>query len=116
MIQGCVEDIKLPELEKQVDVIISEPLGTILFNERMLESYVIARDKFLKPEGKMFPTEAYLCIAPICDIQLYNDQLNKTIFWGNNSFYGFNLTALKERAIFEKLRQPIIASYNPRTQ
>jgi hypothetical protein len=25
-------------------------------NERMLESYVIARDRFLAPDGKMFPT------------------------------------------------------------
>ncbi len=30
--------------------------GTLLVNERMLESYVIARDRFLSPEGKMFPT------------------------------------------------------------
>jgi type I protein arginine methyltransferase len=31
-------------------------LGTLLVNERMLESYVIARDRFLAPDGKMFPT------------------------------------------------------------
>ena len=29
--------------------------GTLLVNERMLESYVIARDRFLTPTGKMFP-------------------------------------------------------------
>jgi len=29
--------------------------GTLLVNERMLESYVIARDRFLVPTGKMFP-------------------------------------------------------------
>lgn len=32
------------------------PSGTLLVNERMLESYIIARDRFLKPGGKMFPT------------------------------------------------------------
>jgi type I protein arginine methyltransferase len=31
-------------------------LGTLLVNERMLESYVIARDRLLAPDGKMFPT------------------------------------------------------------
>jgi hypothetical protein len=31
-------------------------VGTLLVNERMLESYVIARDRFLVPNGKMFPT------------------------------------------------------------
>ena len=30
-------------------------IGTLLVNERMLESYVIARDRFLVPNGKMFP-------------------------------------------------------------
>lgn len=31
-------------------------LGTLLVNERMLETYVIARDRFLVHNGKMFPT------------------------------------------------------------
>jgi histone-arginine methyltransferase CARM1 len=31
-------------------------VGTLLVNERMLETYVIARDRFLSPNGKMFPT------------------------------------------------------------
>jgi hypothetical protein len=35
-------------------------LGTLLVNERMLESYVIARDRFLVPGGKMFPTTGRL--------------------------------------------------------
>lgn len=29
----------------KVDTIISEPLGVLLVNERMLESYITARDK-----------------------------------------------------------------------
>ncbi len=50
VIKAKIEEIResvLPPLS--VDVIVSEPLGTYLFNERMLETYVIARDKFLKP-------------------------------------------------------------------
>lgn len=34
-----------------VDMIVSEPMGYMLFNERMLESYVHAR-KWLKPDGE----------------------------------------------------------------
>lgn len=30
---------------------MSEPMGTLLVNERMIESYLYARDKFLKPGG-----------------------------------------------------------------
>ena len=33
-----------------VDVIISEPMGYMLYNERMLESYLHAK-KWLKPDG-----------------------------------------------------------------
>ena len=48
VIPGKVEEVTLPE---QVDVIISEPMGYMLFNERMLESYLHAK-KFLKNNGK----------------------------------------------------------------
>lgn len=47
VIPGKVEEVTLPE---QVDIIISEPMGYMLFNERMLESYLHAK-KFLKPNG-----------------------------------------------------------------
>ncbi|XP_019863119.1 PREDICTED: histone-arginine methyltransferase CARMER-like, partial [Amphimedon queenslandica] len=46
VIAGKVEEIDLPET---VDVVVSEPMGYMLFNERMLESYVHAR-KWLKPD------------------------------------------------------------------
>ncbi|VEL12150.1 unnamed protein product [Protopolystoma xenopodis] len=45
VINGKIEEIELPE---PVDVIISEPMGYMLYNERMLESYVHAR-KFFAP-------------------------------------------------------------------
>ena len=47
----------------QVDVLVSEPMGTLLVNERMLESYIYARDHFLKPGGKMFPVGASCLLA-----------------------------------------------------
>eukprot|EP00826_Nyctotherus_ovalis_P032503 TRINITY_DN2619_c0_g1_i1.p1 TRINITY_DN2619_c0_g1~~TRINITY_DN2619_c0_g1_i1.p1 ORF type:complete len:165 (+),score=55.01 TRINITY_DN2619_c0_g1_i1:327-821(+) len=116
VIESCVEDINDPSLDKSIDVIVSEPIGTILYNERMLETYIIARNKFLKAGGKMFPSEAYLCIAPFYDERLYNEQMNKTLFWGNTSFYGFDISSLRAQAIQEKFRQPIIETYDPKTQ
>jgi type I protein arginine methyltransferase len=85
-----------------VDVIVSEPLGTFLLNERMLETYVIAREKFLKEGGKMFPATAHFCIMPFYDEPIYNEQMNKTVFWDNKNYYGLDLTTLKEKAIREK--------------
>jgi len=69
VIQARIEDITEDMIpgDHPVDVIISEPLGNYLLHERMLETYVIARDKFLKPGGRMFPTRAELMIQPISD-------------------------------------------------
>ena len=47
VIPAKIEEIELPE---QVDTIISEPIGYMLFNERMIETYLHAK-KFLKPGG-----------------------------------------------------------------
>lgn len=73
VIQSKIEDIPESKIGKEVDVLVSEPLGTFLLNERMLETYIIAREKFLKPEGKMFPSSAHFCIIPFYDEQVHNE-------------------------------------------
>ena len=49
VLPGKIEEISLPE---PVDVIISEPMGYLLFNERMLESYLHSK-KWLKTNGEL---------------------------------------------------------------
>lgn len=71
VIPGKIEEIQLPEM---VDVIISEPMGYMLFNERMLETYLHAK-KWLADGGKMFPSRGDLHIAPFTDAQLYTEQV-----------------------------------------
>ena len=73
VISGKIEEIELPE---KVDMIISEPMGYMLLNERMLETYLHAK-KWLKPDGKMFPTRGDLHVAPFTDEALYMEQVNK---------------------------------------
>lgn len=70
VIQSTIEEASLPE---KVDTIISEPIGTFLLNERMLETFVIARNKFLKPGGRMFPTRANLHIVPFNDPAIWDE-------------------------------------------
>lgn len=48
VLSGKIEEITLPE---SVDVIVSEPMGYMLFNERMLESYLHSK-KWLKSNGE----------------------------------------------------------------
>jgi len=47
VVAGKIEEVEIPE---KVDVIISEPMGYMLFNERMLETFLHAK-KWLKPGG-----------------------------------------------------------------
>lgn len=70
VIKSKIEDITEDIIAaNSIDVIVSEPLGTYLYNERMLETYVIARDKFMKPEcvKMMFPCSADFYIMPMAD-------------------------------------------------
>ena len=55
IIRGKVEEITLPDGIDKVDIIISEWMGYCLFYESMLDTVLFARDKWLAPDGLMFP-------------------------------------------------------------
>ncbi|KAL4658076.1 histone-arginine methyltransferase CARM1, partial [Arapaima gigas] len=110
VIPGKVEEVSLAE---QVDIIISEPMGYMLFNERMLESYLHAK-KFLKPSGNLFPTIGDVHLAPFTDEQLYMEQFTKANFWYQPSFHGVDLSALRGAAVDEYFRQPIVDTFDIR--
>jgi hypothetical protein len=56
-------------------------MGTLLVNERMLETYVYARKRFLKPGGKMFPQVGRIHVAAFSDEVLYGELVSKAAFW-----------------------------------
>jgi len=107
-----VEDVTLDE---KVDLLISEPLGIALVNERMIESYIVARDTLLKPGGKMYPDHAVLHAAPFCDEALYNEQTQKAHFWAARDFYGIDLAAVQEDAHNFYFSQPVVGHVPPHT-
>ncbi|KAK9456718.1 S-adenosyl-L-methionine-dependent methyltransferase [Dipodascopsis uninucleata] len=86
--RGRIEEIRLP-VEK-VDIIVSEWMGYALLYEAMLDSVLVARDKYLAPDGLMVPSECRLMVAGIRDPEYINDRVN---FW--NDIYGFKMTAMK---------------------
>ena len=55
VIQSSAEDLELP---CKVDIVISEWMGYLLLRESMLDSVIRARDKWMKPDGAMFPSHA----------------------------------------------------------
>ena len=62
VIQSSVEDLELP---CKVDIIVSEWMGYFLLRESMLDSVIRARNKWMKPEGSMFPSHATMYWAAI---------------------------------------------------
>ncbi|EPS70406.1 hypothetical protein M569_04353, partial [Genlisea aurea] len=111
VIKGKVEEVELAE---KADILISEPMGTLLVNERMLESYIIARDRFLVPNGKMFPTIGRIHMAPFSDEYLYIEIANKALFWQQQNYYGVNLTPLHSTAFQGYFSQPVVDAFDPR--
>lgn len=67
----------------KVDTIVSECLGVLLLHERMCESFVDARDRFLQPGGAMFPSAGTICFAPIEDKPVWDETAAKAKFWQN---------------------------------
>jgi type I protein arginine methyltransferase len=87
-IRGMIEDITLP-VEK-VDIIVSEWMGYCLLYEAMLHSLLVARDKFLKPDGLLVPGITSLWVAPVEDAEYVSDQIT---FW--TDVYGFDMRAMQ---------------------
>ncbi|XP_030609104.1 histone-arginine methyltransferase CARM1 isoform X2 [Archocentrus centrarchus] len=108
ILEGEVEQVSIPDM---VDVIVSEPMGYLLVNERLMESFLFAR-RWLKPNGLMFPSYGDIHVAPFSDEQLYFEYYARASFWHQRSFYGVNLSALHSAAVEEFFRQPIVDAFD----
>jgi histone-arginine methyltransferase CARM1 len=92
IVKGMVEEEKVHQevlRSGKVDTIISEPIGVMLFHERMVtsnynvcsgnlksdrfqvESFLLARDLFLKPGGQLLPSAGTIFFCPFTDSGLY---------------------------------------------
>lgn len=98
IVKGKVEEVALPDGIDKVDIIISEWMGYCLFYESMLETVLLARDKWLKPGGLLFPDKCSLYITAIEDRQYKDDKIH---WW--DDVYGFDMSCIKGVAIREPL-------------
>ncbi len=62
VIEGNLEDIDLPE---KVDVLMSEWMGGLGVDENMLAPLMMARNRWLKPGGKILPERVTAILAPV---------------------------------------------------
>ncbi|KAF9268713.1 S-adenosyl-L-methionine-dependent methyltransferase [Marasmius fiardii PR-910] len=97
LVKGKLEEAELPI--QQFDIIISEWMGYFLLYESMLDTVLLARDKYLKPNGLIFPDNATMYIAAIEDQDYKEEKIN---FWDN--VYGFDYSCIKDIA----LREPLV--------
>ncbi|HEX8141424.1 MAG TPA: 50S ribosomal protein L11 methyltransferase [Pyrinomonadaceae bacterium] len=88
VIQGNMETIELPE---QVDLIVSEWMGGYGVDEGFLPAVLIARDRWLKPVGKMLPERVTSWVAPVSDSELESD----SGFWHSRP-YGVDFSLIAE--------------------
>nr|GAT58519.1 protein arginine N-methyltransferase [Mycena chlorophos] len=97
LVKGKLEETELPFQE--FDIIISEWMGYFLLYESMLDTVLLARDKYLKKGGLIFPDTATLYLAAIEDQDYKEEKIN---FWDN--VYGFDYSCIKHIA----LREPLV--------
>lgn len=77
LVKGKLEDSELPL--KEFDIIISEWMGYFLLYESMLDTVLLARDKYLKKGGLIFPDTATLYLAAIEDQEYKDEKINCTL-------------------------------------
>jgi protein arginine N-methyltransferase 1 len=96
LVKGKLEDVVLPV--DSFDIIISEWMGYFLLYESMLDTVLLARDKYLKPDGILFPDKATIYLAAIEDQDYKEEKIN---YW--DDVYGFDYSCIKDIALKEPL-------------
>jgi hypothetical protein len=74
LVKGKLEEAELPI--QQYDIIISEWMGYFLLYESMLDTVLEARDRYLKPDGLLFPDHAIMYLAAIEDQDYKEEKIN----------------------------------------
>lgn len=81
-------------------------MSILLQFEMMIESVLIARDKYLAPYGTMWPSSASLFLVPVSAADEYQDLIE---FW--TCQYDFNLSCLKYVVILPTLMRLNVAYF-----
>jgi len=89
-IKGKIEEIEIGH--EKVDIIISEWMGYFLLYEGMLDSVIYARDKWLVPDGLIFPDRVVMFLAGVEDEKYLCE---KDDYWDN--VYGYKMSCAKNQ-------------------
>lgn len=101
LLKGKLEDIVLPSSispDGTVDVIVSEWMGYMLLFESMLPTVLVARDRWLREGGLLFPNRATVSACVLSDRELYESKMN---YW--TDVYGFDMSNMRAHILAEPL-------------
>ena len=95
-------DIENAELPERVDVIVSEWMGSYGVEENLLPAVLQARDRWLKPDGRLLPERVTAWMAPVAD-----PHLDQSLGLWRGQPYGLDLGVIADRQVHE----PIFADH-----
>lgn len=103
-------DSRLCTLPEKVDVVVSELIGHLAFEEGMVESLFDARDRFLIPGGRTIPERVDLKVALVEENEIYPKCIDcwKPIkgvdysFMREDSLRAFYITSLNDRSLLSE--------------
>lgn len=102
IVRGKAEEVDLPLAPgEKVDIIISEWMGYALLYECMLQSVLVARDRFLAPGGTVLPNKTTI-VLEVADERPGTGPLD---FW--DQVYGFDLSPVRQRVRVD-VQEPLV--------
>lgn len=88
------KDSREVEIDEKVDVIVSELIGHMAFEEGMVESITHAKEKFLKPGGLLIPQAVTLFAAPVWERVVYRECID-----GWKPINGIDYSVMRAKAV-----------------
>lgn len=84
-------ELQLPD---KVDVIVSEWMGFFMITEDMLSDLFYVRDRWLKPDGVVWPRCTQLWLQPYADAEWWSENID---YWDSQP-YGFDMSPMAQYA------------------
>jgi SAM-dependent methyltransferase len=85
------DDSSRVELPERADVLLTETMGSLAFDEHILGSVLDARRRFLRDQGSIVPRRLELHAVPVA-APAWHD---RHVSWWNEPRYGFDLSPLR---------------------
>ena len=103
-------DTALPE---RADLMVSELIGHMAFEEGMVESLFDARSRFLKPGGRMIPQAVTLNAAPVQERSVYESCIDSWKPVAGIEFSAMRRRALETSYLVDIAERDLVADYQP---